>query len=146
MSKVEHRRFTSEQKFRDFTRGRTTRRDGQRGTRRRSNACAPWSRDADRGANSEALRVAGVSDPRRPGRAAICDFALRYPKIGYRKLTWMMVDAPLVGRKHPLEAAFVRDAASSAGNDPTAVPETATSGRRWNNGTRAWQPRHSAIA
>lgn len=26
-------------------------------------------------------------------RAAICDFALSYPKIGYRKLTWMMVDA-----------------------------------------------------
>ena len=26
-------------------------------------------------------------------RAAICAFALRYPKIGYRKLTWMMVDA-----------------------------------------------------
>jgi len=25
-------------------------------------------------------------------RAAICEFALRYPKIGYRKLTWMMVD------------------------------------------------------
>ncbi len=26
-------------------------------------------------------------------RAAICEFALQYPKIGYRKLTWMMVDA-----------------------------------------------------
>jgi len=26
-------------------------------------------------------------------RSAICEFALRYPKIGYRKLTWMMVDA-----------------------------------------------------
>lgn len=26
-------------------------------------------------------------------RSAICDFALRYPKIGYRKLTGMMVDA-----------------------------------------------------
>lgn len=26
-------------------------------------------------------------------RAAICEFSLRYPKIGYRKLTWMMVDA-----------------------------------------------------
>ncbi len=26
-------------------------------------------------------------------RTAICEFALRYPKIGYRKLTWMMVDA-----------------------------------------------------
>ncbi len=26
-------------------------------------------------------------------RAAICEFALKYPKIGYRKLTWMMVDA-----------------------------------------------------
>jgi transposase InsO family protein len=26
-------------------------------------------------------------------RAAICEFALAYPKIGYRKLTWMMVDA-----------------------------------------------------
>jgi putative transposase len=26
-------------------------------------------------------------------REAICDFALPYPKIGYRKLTWMMVDA-----------------------------------------------------
>ena len=25
-------------------------------------------------------------------RAAICEFALAYPKIGYRKLTWMMVD------------------------------------------------------
>ena len=25
-------------------------------------------------------------------RAAICEFALQYPKIGYRKLTWMMVD------------------------------------------------------
>ena len=25
-------------------------------------------------------------------RAAICAFALRFPKIGYRKLTWMMVD------------------------------------------------------
>ena len=25
-------------------------------------------------------------------RAAICDFAVQYPKIGYRKLTWMMVD------------------------------------------------------
>jgi hypothetical protein len=26
-------------------------------------------------------------------REAICGFALQYPKIGYRKLTWMMVDA-----------------------------------------------------
>jgi putative transposase len=26
-------------------------------------------------------------------RTAICEFALCYPKIGYRKLTWMMVDA-----------------------------------------------------
>jgi putative transposase len=26
-------------------------------------------------------------------RTMICEFALRYPKIGYRKLTWMMVDA-----------------------------------------------------
>ena len=26
-------------------------------------------------------------------RAAICEFALRFPKIGYRKLTWMLVDA-----------------------------------------------------
>lgn len=26
-------------------------------------------------------------------RAAICAFTLQYPKIGYRKLTWMMVDA-----------------------------------------------------
>src|SRR5687768_16499635 len=26
-------------------------------------------------------------------RAAICEFALGFPKIGYRKLTWMMVDA-----------------------------------------------------
>jgi hypothetical protein len=26
-------------------------------------------------------------------RAAICEFALRFAKIGYRKLTWMMVDA-----------------------------------------------------
>jgi hypothetical protein len=26
-------------------------------------------------------------------RATICEFALQYPKIGYRKLTWMMVDA-----------------------------------------------------
>jgi putative transposase len=26
-------------------------------------------------------------------RSAICEFALGYPKIGYRKLTWMMVDA-----------------------------------------------------
>lgn len=25
-------------------------------------------------------------------RAAICDYALQYPKIGYRKLTWMMLD------------------------------------------------------
>jgi transposase InsO family protein len=29
-------------------------------------------------------------------RAAICEFALQYPKIGYRKLTWMMVDAGTV--------------------------------------------------
>ena len=28
--------------------------------------------------------------------AAICEFALRYPKIGYRKLTWMMVDEQVV--------------------------------------------------
>ena len=28
-------------------------------------------------------------------RAAICAFALKYPKIGYRKLTWMMVDAQI---------------------------------------------------
>src|SRR5690606_31978949 len=26
-------------------------------------------------------------------RAAICEFALQYPQIGYWKLTWMMVDA-----------------------------------------------------
>ena len=26
-------------------------------------------------------------------RTAICAFALRYPKLGYRKRTWMMVDA-----------------------------------------------------
>ncbi len=26
-------------------------------------------------------------------KAAICAFALRHPKIGYRKLTWMMIDA-----------------------------------------------------
>ena len=24
-------------------------------------------------------------------RTAICDYALQYPKIGYRKLTWMML-------------------------------------------------------
>jgi transposase InsO family protein len=29
-------------------------------------------------------------------RAAICEFALQYPQIGYRKLTWMMVDAAVV--------------------------------------------------
>jgi putative transposase len=29
-------------------------------------------------------------------RDAVCDFALLYPKIGYRKLTWMMVDAGVV--------------------------------------------------
>jgi putative transposase len=29
-------------------------------------------------------------------RAAICRFALLFPKIGYRKLTWMMVDANVV--------------------------------------------------
>lgn len=28
-------------------------------------------------------------------RAAICEFALQHPKIGYRKLTWMMVDAAI---------------------------------------------------
>ena len=29
-----------------------------------------------------------------PGeRTAICEFAVQFPKIGYRKLTWMMVDA-----------------------------------------------------
>ena len=28
-------------------------------------------------------------------RTAICEFALQYPKIGYRKLTWMMVDAAI---------------------------------------------------
>lgn len=28
-------------------------------------------------------------------RAAICEFALKYPKIGYRKLTWMMVDSAI---------------------------------------------------
>jgi putative transposase len=28
----------------------------------------------------------------REERAAICAFALQYPRIGYRKLTWMMVD------------------------------------------------------
>jgi len=26
-------------------------------------------------------------------RSAICEYALQFPKIGYRKLTWMMVDA-----------------------------------------------------
>lgn len=29
-------------------------------------------------------------------RTAICEFALVYPRIGYRKLTWMMVDAGAV--------------------------------------------------
>ena len=29
-------------------------------------------------------------------REAICVFALQYPKIGYRKLTWMMIDADIV--------------------------------------------------
>ena len=29
-------------------------------------------------------------------RSAICEFALLFPKIGYRKLTWMMVDANVV--------------------------------------------------
>jgi len=29
-------------------------------------------------------------------RTAICEFALLFPKIGYRKLTWMMVDAQVV--------------------------------------------------
>ena len=29
-------------------------------------------------------------------RSAICEFALEFPKIGYRKLTWMMVDAGTV--------------------------------------------------
>lgn len=29
-------------------------------------------------------------------RQAICEFALCFPKIGYRKLTWMMVDAQAV--------------------------------------------------
>jgi putative transposase len=29
-------------------------------------------------------------------RTAICEFALGFPKVGYRKLTWMMVDAGMV--------------------------------------------------
>lgn len=29
-------------------------------------------------------------------RTAICEYALGFPKIGYRKLTWMMVDAGVV--------------------------------------------------
>jgi transposase InsO family protein len=29
-------------------------------------------------------------------RTSICEFALQYPQIGYRKLTWMMVDAAVV--------------------------------------------------
>jgi len=29
-------------------------------------------------------------------RSAICEFALKFPKIGYRKLTWMLVDANVV--------------------------------------------------
>ena len=29
-------------------------------------------------------------------REPICEFTLRFPKIGYRKLTWMMVDAGIV--------------------------------------------------
>ena len=29
-------------------------------------------------------------------REAICGYALRYPKVGYRKLTWMMIDAEAV--------------------------------------------------
>src|SRR5215472_15016769 len=29
-------------------------------------------------------------------RLAICEFALKFPKVGYRKLTWMMVDAGVV--------------------------------------------------
>ncbi len=32
-------------------------------------------------------------------RAAICEFALQYPKIGYRKLTWMMVEAGVACRR-----------------------------------------------
>jgi hypothetical protein len=39
-------------------------------------------------------------------RAAICEFASGFPKIGYRKLTWMMVDAGTVcvGGKHGLSS------------------------------------------
>jgi len=36
-----------------------------------------------------------VYEVRPEERAAICAFALKYPKIGYRKLTWMMVDAQI---------------------------------------------------
>lgn len=56
-------------------------------------------------------------------RAAICGFALRFPKIGYRKLTWMMVDAGIASvgestvyrvlREADLLSRWKRSAASS---------------------------------
>ena len=51
-----------------------------------------------RGRSARTLRIgsasrAGCKKVLPEERAAICDFALAYPKIGYRKLTWMVVDA-----------------------------------------------------
>ncbi|MGC2499635.1 MAG: IS3 family transposase [Acidobacteriaceae bacterium] len=56
-------------------------------------------------------------------RAAICRFALQFPKIGYRKLTWMMVDAGIASvgestvyrvlREADLLSRWKRSAASS---------------------------------
>jgi hypothetical protein len=46
-------------------------------------------------------------------RAAICEFALQYPKIGYRKLTWMMVDAVLMPADDGQEFQSIVDTHSS---------------------------------
>lgn len=43
--------------------------------------------------NLELIKRSEVGGLLPEERTAICEFALRYPKIGYRKLTWMMVDA-----------------------------------------------------
>lgn len=54
----------------------------------------PWERRENLG--NKAGNPCRVYEVLPAERESICEFALQYPKIGYRKLTWMMVGAGTV--------------------------------------------------
>lgn len=84
------------------------------------------------------MRAAGCTSCCPEERAAICEFALGFAKIGYRKLTWMMVDVGTVCVGESTVYRVLSDAdLCRAGNArrPRAVNITFDPSRRTSSGT-----------